>query len=121
MSKVTKILYAKTEEIERIQALCSIAGFLRADIWRRYGGLGTIAKTASCIRKQITAKKYYADLPIDGTVRAETTKDIINDIYLYKESAKEKVRKEINKRTNDKKEQRKLYKLLKSDDYLQNR
>ena len=119
MSKVTRILYAKTEEIERILAICSVAGFLRADIWRRQGGLGTVAKTASHIRKQITAKKYYSNLAIDGTVRAETTKDIINDIYLYKESAKEKVRKEINKRTNDKKEQKNLYKRLKSDDYLQ--
>lgn len=81
MTKVTRILYAKTEEMERIQALCSVAGFLRADIWRRYGGLGTVGTTASTIRKQITAKKYYADLNIDGTVRAETTKDVINDIY----------------------------------------
>jgi hypothetical protein len=119
MSKVTRILIATTDQIQRIEAMCSAASFIRADIWRRYGGLGAIGTTVSDIRKEINAKQLYTHLPIDGTVRAETTKDVLNDIYLAKESAKEKVRKDIHKRTNDKAERKRLYQQLKSDDYLQ--
>lgn len=119
MSKVTRILYTTTDQSERIEAMCSVASFIRADIWRRYGGLGTIGTTVSDIRKEINAKQLYTDLPIDGTVRAETIKDVLNDIYLAKESAKEKVRKDIHKRTNDKAERKRLYQQLKADDYLQ--
>ncbi len=54
-------------------------------------------------------------MPIDGTVRAKTTKDIINDIYLYQEPAKEKVRKDINKRTRDK--DRMIRETYSSDDF----
>ncbi len=119
MSKVTRILYTTSDQSERIEAMCSVTGFIRADIWRRYGGLGTIGTTVGDIRKEINAKQLYTHLLIDGTVRAETIKDVLNDIYLAKASAKEKVRKDIYRRTNDKTKRKRLHQQLKSDDYLQ--
>ena len=59
--------------------------------------MGNVGKSASAIRKEITAGKFYADLPIDRTIRAETTKDVVNDILTYKEAAKLKVKKAIFK------------------------
>ncbi|HUW98648.1 MAG TPA: hypothetical protein VMV40_07375 [Acidiferrobacter sp.] len=54
-------------------------GTVRADIWRRYGALGTVGKSANDVRKDISAARLYADLRVDGTIRNETTKDIVND------------------------------------------
>ena len=92
-------------------------GFLRADIWRRYGALGTVGKSASTIRKEITASGVYSGLELDGTIRAETTKDVVNDILTYKAAAKDKVKKAIAKQP--KKERKRLYTLLKSDRWLE--
>jgi hypothetical protein len=91
---------------------------MRADIWRRFGALGNYGKSASDIRSEITAKNVYADLPIDGTIRAETTKDVVNDILTYKVAALALVRKSIANRTNDQTKRKLLFKQLKSDEWL---
>ena len=93
-------------------------GFVRADIWRRYGVLGTVGKSANDIRKQISAARFYADLPVDGTIRNETTKDIVNDVLIYKAAAMQKVRKAIAARTTDEAERKRLYTLLRKDQWL---
>ena len=59
--KVTRILYAQTDSVEQLSDVCRITGFIRADIWRRYGALGTLGKSASDIRKEITVQKYYSE------------------------------------------------------------
>ncbi len=84
--KVTRILHAEMNKT--LLPLMAQAAFLRADIWRRLGGLGTVGLSSSAIRKQITALGIYSALPLDGTIRAETTKDVVNDILAYKEAAK---------------------------------
>jgi hypothetical protein len=91
--------------------VCKAAGFLRADIWRRYGALGTHAKTANGIRKDFA--DLYSHLAIDGTIRAETSKDVLNDILAYRAAAMDKVSKAIARRTDDQQERKRLYTLLK--------
>ena len=115
--KVTRTLQAEFNS--DLLPIIKQATFLRADIWRRFGALGNVGKSSSAIRKEITAGKFYANRPIDGTIRAETTKDVVNDILAYKEAAKLNVKKAIYKRTSDKKEQKRLFSLLKKDDWLQ--
>jgi len=114
--KVTRILYADVPP--GLAAICQAAGFLRADIWRRYGALGTVGASASALRTEIVKKKIYDSLRIDGTIRAETTKDIVNDILTYKAAAKLKVRQAIAKRVSDENERKRLYTLLKRDQWL---
>jgi transposase len=114
--KVTRTLYADVPQ--ELAAICKAAGFLRADIWRRYGALGNVGVSASAVRTGIVEKKIYDGLLIDGTIRAETTKDIVNDILTYKAAAKWKVRQAIAKRTGDENERKRLYTLLKRDDWL---
>ena len=81
--KVTRTIYAQT--VPALLPVCKAAGFMRADIWRRYGALGTHAKTANGIRRDFA--ELYKHLPIDGTIRSETAKDILNDIFTYRAAA----------------------------------
>ena len=98
-----------------LAAICKTLGFVRADIWRRYGALQNIRKSNQDIRAKIAAGQYYTGFPVDGTIRNETTKDIINDVLTYKAAAMVKVRQAIHARTNDKAEQKRLYTLLRDD------
>ena len=114
--KVTRTLQADVPD--GLSAICKIMGFVRADIWRRFGALGSVGKNADAIRKTITAANLYGALPVDGTIRAETTKDIVNDILTYKAAAMVKVRQSVAARTKDNAERKRLYTLLKSDQWL---
>lgn len=114
--KVTRTIYADVPP--QLAAVCKVGGYIRADIWRRYGALGNVGTSASAVRSAIVEKNIYDGLFIDGTIRAETTKDIVNDILTYKAAAKLKVRQSIAKRTSDETERKRLYTLLKRDEWL---
>ncbi|WP_028209454.1 transposase [Paraburkholderia mimosarum] len=115
MITVTRTLHAIPSSLRAIRASCKAMAFVRADLWRRYGALGTVGKSAADIRKEVTAGGWYSGLSVDGTIRAETTKDAVNDILTYKAAACAKVRQAIAKRTSDQNERKRLYTLLKSD------
>ena len=114
--KVTRTLQADVPL--ELAPICQAMGFLRADLWRRYGALGTVGRSALDIRKDIVERNLYGSLPVDGTIRNETTKDVVNDILTYKAAAKLKVRQAIAKRTTDPTERKRLYTLLKNDQWL---
>lgn len=92
--------------------------FVRSDLWHRYGALGNVGKSAGDMRRSVTAGCYYAGLAVDGSIRAETTKDVINDILTYKAGAMVKVRRAVAARTKDNAERKRLYTLLKKDEWL---
>jgi transposase len=116
--KVTRILQADMNRA--LLPVMQQAAFLRADIWRRFGALGTVGLSSNKVRKYITALGIYSKLPLDGTIRAETTKDVVNDILSYKEAAKLKVKLAIWKHAKDDKEKQKhLFSLLKKDQWLE--
>jgi hypothetical protein len=86
--QVTRSLIAVTPVIpfEMLKALA----FLRADIWRRYGGLGTEGhsrnvKSISLLRSECA--KRYGELALDGTIRAATTLDILQKIMACRAAA----------------------------------
>ena len=114
--KVTRTLLADVPDA--LASICKAMGFVRADIWRRFGALGTVGKSANDIRAAITNTACYAGLSVDGTIRNETTKDIINDVLLYKAAAMTKVRQSIAARTSDPTERKRLYTLLRDDEWL---
>lgn len=113
---VTRTLQASTPA--ELGAVCNAMGFVRADIWRRYGALGNVGKTAADLRKAITASGVYEALQVDGTIRAETIKDIVNDVLLYKAAAMVKVRRAIAKRTSAVEERKNLFNTLRNDEWL---
>jgi len=114
----TRIIYADTPK--ELLPICKTVGYIRADIWRRYGGLGTVGKSINDIRSEISSLSIYSNLPIDGTIRNESTKDIVNDIFLYRASAQKKVRSAIYARTKDNEAERiRLYQLLQQGEWTQ--
>jgi len=115
--KATRIIRCKP--VSGIELFFKSTGYIRADIWRRYGAIKNIGKSNQDIRGEICKNALYDNLFIDGTIRNETTKDIINDVLLYKASAKEKVRKSINKRDVSKECKKVLYSKLKRDEWLE--
>jgi len=121
MITVTRTLYATSDSVLELRTLCNAMAFVRADIWRRFGALGNIGRSAADIRKKVTAGGWYAALAVDGTIRAETTKDAVNDVLTYKAAACAKVRQAIAKRNSDDTERKRLFKLLKSDRWLDDR
>ena len=116
MTTVTRTLQADVPDA--LRSICRAMGTVRADIWRRYGALGTVGKSANEVRKEISAARLYVDLPVDGTIRNETTKDIVNDILLYKAAAMQRVRKAIAARADEESERKRLYTLLRKDQWL---
>jgi hypothetical protein len=112
MTTVTRTLYATPSSLPALRAVCKAMAFVRADLWRRYGALRNVGKSAADIRKEVTADGWYAALQVDGTIRAETTKDAVNDILTYTAAACTKVRQVIAKRTSDVAERKRLYGLL---------
>src|SRR5450631_3365442 len=114
--KITRTLIADVPAA--LAVVCKAMGFVRADIWRRYGALGTTGKSAGDIRADITRAGWYVGLPVDGTIRNETTKDIVNDVLLYKAAAVAKVRQAIAARSSDEAERKRLYTLLRKDEWL---
>src|SRR5262245_31552708 len=119
MTTVTRTLCATPSSLPAIRAVCKTLAFVRADLWRRYGALGNVGKSAADIRKEVTVGGWYAGLEVDGRIRAETTKDAVNDILTYKAAACAKVRRAIAKRTSDADERKRLYRLLKTDKWLE--
>jgi hypothetical protein len=116
--QVTRTIYAATAPA--LLPICKAAGLMRADIWRRYGALGTHAQTTIYnIHKDFVA--LYGHLPIDGTIRSETAKDAINAIFAYRAAAMEKARLAIFRRTKDEAELKRLFTLLKRGEWLSDR
>lgn len=113
---VTRILHADAPP--ELDLICQTMGFVRADIWRRYGGLQTLGKSNLILRAEIAASRYYTSLPVDGTIRNETTKDILNDVLLYKAAAMLKVRQAITRRTDKSAERQRLHELLRGEHWL---
>ena len=113
--KATRTILAAT--VPALLPICKAVGFMRADIWRRYGALGTHGQTTTNdIRKNFAA--LYGHLPIDGTIRNETAKDVINAIFTYRAAAIAKVEQAIFRRMKDEIERKRLYTLLKRGEWL---
>lgn len=118
MTTSTRVIYADTPE--ELLPICKAVGYIRADIWRRYGGLGTVGMSSNDVRSEISGLALYSNLPIDGTIRNESTKDIVNDVFLYRTSAQQKVRKAIYVRAKDNEAERtRLYTLLRRGEWTQ--
>ena len=78
-------VFAAQPDYERLRAICEKVGHMRTYLWQRFGGLATFKQTVGEIRQYITELHPFDRLELDGTVRAENTKDIINDIVAYRE------------------------------------
>lgn len=113
-TQVSRVLLAEAPMLP--EQMTKAVQQLRKGIWHRFGalrseGMRNTKKTAGEIRNECA--KVFGDLPLDGTIRAATSLDVVNDILTYRSAAEAKVRKAIAKRANgDKDEAKRLYDLL---------
>ncbi len=77
---VTRILYAKCERMDLVEKICAGIGFIRHDLWQRFGAIKYRLRTLNELRGTVTRGQFYKDIAIDGTIKNESVKDIINDI-----------------------------------------
>ncbi|WP_276981977.1 zinc ribbon domain-containing protein [Ferrimicrobium acidiphilum] len=118
MTTSTRMVYADTPK--ELLPICKAVGCIRADIWRRYGGLKTVSKSSNDIRNEISSLSLYSNLPIDGTIRNESTKDIVNDVLLYRAAGQQRVRRAFYTRAkDDEAELTRLYTLLQQGEWTQ--
>jgi len=110
---VTRTLRANVPP--ELAPICKAMGFVRADLWRRMGGLGTVGKDVREVRGELLP--LHANLPVDGTIRNTTTLDVIQSVYTFRAAAMVKVRQAIAKRTKDQAECKRLYGLLRGGNW----
>ena len=117
--KVTKVLFSKTinkGKLDQLNEQASRLGVVRALAWQKYGAVSGAKLSDRQIRDQWMAEGRR--FGVQANAWKETLRDSIADIRAYREAAKDKVKQAIRKRTQDKAEQKRLYTLLKKDEWL---
>ncbi len=122
MSKVTRIYKSHNLNPGKYRALeeqAELLGKLRAEIWERFGSIEGIGVGHRQIRDLWVHTRDFT--PLAAKAWKETLRDAIDDIRLYEESAKEKVRRAIFKKKISEPEKKKLYSLLKGDKWVEDK
>ncbi len=116
--KVTRILYSyklNQGKLDQLQEQARLLGLVRSEVWQRFGSISGIKLRDRTIRDQwMKEKRNFA---VSANAWKETLRDAVADIKAYREAAKDKVKQAIRARTSDKKELKRLYTLLKCDDW----
>jgi len=106
----------------RLNSMAGSSSLLRSEIWRRYGALQNVGKSRFELNKEIRNSDFYKEIITVGELKCEVVNDTVLNILMSKEAAKSKVRKEIYKlHKKDKIELKRLYTLLKSDKWLEDK
>jgi len=92
-------------------------GVIRSDVWQRFGSIKGIGLRDRTIRDNWI--KEGKQFNVGATPWKQTLCDAIGDIKACREAAKFDVKQSIRRHTNDKIEQKRLYTLLKADNYLE--
>ena len=118
MGKVCRIL--KSENInqskyDELSKQAEMLGALRKEVWHRFGSIDGSSISFRKLRNEWVKNRDFSPLPAKAW--KETLRDVLDDIKMYEEAAKLKVRQDIAKRTTDKEERKRLYNLLKGNDW----
>ena len=98
--KVTRMIWADAsdQDFQILRAQADCMGRIRRDVWHRYGGKAPFVKTLGTMREETTVLFASKFPDLDGTVRNESVKDILNDIFTYKAAAEVIIKRKISKR-----------------------
>lgn len=119
MIKGTRILHSVNLNASKLGELTDQArllGQVRSEVWQRFGSINGVGSNHRKIRTEWVKDRDFSPLPAKAW--KETVRDTIDDINIYEASAKEKVRKQINKRFTDTGDRKKYFTLLKSDKWV---
>jgi len=121
--KITRILYSKDLNHTKYSALeeqAKLLGRLRTDVWQRFGSISGIGIKDRAVRDLwLKEKRNFAPLTVNAW--KETLRDAIADISTNREAAKVKARQAIRRHSSDEDEQRRLYRLLRSDKWTEDK
>jgi hypothetical protein len=121
--RVTRILYSKDLNQAKYNALeqqAKLLGHLRTDVWQRFGSISGVGVRDRAIR-DLWLKEKRNFVPLTANAWKETLRDAMADITTNREAAKVKVRQAIRRHTSDKDEQKRLYGLLRSDEWTEDK
>ena len=117
--KSTKILYSHQLNPGKYAALsqqASLLGELRTEVWEKFGAVAGLKLKDRQVRDAwMTEGREFA---VPANAWKETLRDAMGDIRATREAAKEKVKKAIRQRSTGEKELKRLYGLLKHDNWL---
>ena len=117
--KSTKILYSHQLNPGKYAALsqqASLLGELRTEVWEKFGAVAGLKLKDRQVRDAwMTEGREFA---VPANAWKETLRDAMGDIKATREAAKEKVKKAIRQRSTGEKELKRLYGLLKHDNWL---
>jgi len=122
MSKVTRIAFSHNLNAGKLDSLSEIAsrlGNLRQEVWHRLGSIAGIGLIHRQIRDSWLAENRQFDVP--ARLWKETLRDTFDDICLYREAAKVKVRQAMKKRTKDESERKRLFTWLKNNQWTEDK
>ncbi|HUW90042.1 MAG TPA: transposase [Candidatus Nanopelagicaceae bacterium] len=121
--KATRIFYSSNLNQGKYEALkmqAKLLGDLRSEIWQKFGSINGVGIKDRAIR-DLWLKEKRDFLPLSTNTWKETLRDTISDISLSQEAAKVNVRKSIKKHISDEKELKRLYVLLKSNKWTEDK
>ena len=98
--KVTRMIWAEAsdQDLQILRTQADRMAWIRRDVWHRCGGKAPFVKSLGTMREETTVL-YASKFPnLDGTVRNESVKDILNDIFTYKAAAEVIIKRKISKR-----------------------
>jgi len=117
MSKVSRII--ESVDLNTLKYLllveqARLLGLIRKDIWQRFGSINGVGASFRKIRNDWVKSRDFMPLPAKAWI--DPLRDTLDDIKLYEESVKEKVRKIIYTHKDNKQ----LFKQLKYDSWVNN-
>lgn len=121
MNKVCRIVESKNinrRKYIELEKQAHLLGTLRKEIWQRFGSINGVGTNHRTIRSDWVKIRDFK--PLAAKAWKETLRDTLDDIKLYEEAAKEKVRKDIRKSKKSDCEKKELYKKLKSNVWVSN-
>ncbi|MCW0038677.1 transposase, partial [Acinetobacter baumannii] len=117
--KLTRIHHCKNLNVQKYKQLekqAVLLGRVRSEVWAKYGAVAGLNISDRTIRD--AWMKEGRDFGVSANAWKETLRDCIGDIKANREASKEKVKQAIRKRTTCDKELKRLYTLLKKDEWM---
>lgn len=119
--KVTRIAYSENLNRGKFAQLTEQAqrlGRVRSLVWRRYGSLAGVRVFDRTIRDAWMRDGTADTFGVLANAWKETVRDAVADIKANREAAKVRVRQTIWRNVSDKAEQKRLFTLLKRDQWM---
>ncbi len=116
MSHVTRITQAEQLTVRKqgdLTALCAALGKVRAHVWRKYGSIKGVSKSAYEIRDEVCPG--FKNIGIVSHVVQGTVLDAAKNIAANREAAKVEAVRAIFRHTKDENERKRLCTALKAD------